>query len=275
MTVFHPQFLAEPSAPLARIWQVVWAAGLLLMACGGARADSIGNSFLDDLSTFDLERWYISDGWSNGDHQNCLWSDSAVEHEAGQISLLFSEDNSPAHAYRCGEIQTKQRFTYGTYEARIRTNEGSGMNAAFFTYIGPTHGERHDEIDFEILTANPQDVTVNTYVDGVPMHGAVLPLPKPAHEAFHIYSFTWEPGRLRWYINGQLIHDVSDPDLPERPQKIYFSLWGSDTLTDWMGPFVKPDQIKRMDIDWIAYTAQGEPCQFPESVLCSTSEDLE
>jgi len=68
---------------------------------------------------------------------------------------------------------------------------------------------------------------------------------------------------------------VSDTALPERPQKIYFSLWGSDTLTDWMGPFVEPDQPKRMDIDWIAFTALGDPCQFPDSVLCTLSQDVE
>ena len=259
---------------IARTARTVGAV-LLLMTSVQARADSIGTSFFDDLSTFDRDRWYVSDGWSNGDHQNCLWSERAVVHEADHIGLLFLRHDSPAHAYLCGEIQTRQRFSHGTYEARIRTNEGSGLNAAFFTYIGPTHGERHDEIDVEILTANPQVVTVNTYVDGVPMHGAVVPLPQPAHEAFHIYSFTWEPGRLRWYVNGQLIHDVSDTALPERPQKIYFSLWGSDTLTDWMGPFVEPDQPKRMDIDWIAFTALGDACQFPDSVLCTLSQDVE
>ena len=273
VTVSHQSSATQAKPVLASLTLTMWIT-LLVLASGGARADSIGKSFFDDLSTFDLDRWYVSDGWSNGNHQNCLWSESAVVHKGDQLGLLFFQQDSPTHAYRCGEIQTRQRFTHGTYEARIKTNEGSGLNAAFFTYIGPTHGERHDEIDIEILTANPQDVTVNTYVDGVPMHGAVVPLPQAAHEAFHIYAFTWEPGRLRWYINGQLIHDVSGPHLPERPQKIYLSLWGSDTLTDWMGPFVKPDRPKRMDIDWIAFTALGEDCQFPDSILCATSGDV-
>lgn len=241
----------------------------LIAAAGGAMADTKGQSFFDDFDTLDLDRWYISDGWSNGDHQNCLWSKSAVTHEDGQLALSFMPDESPTHDYSCGEIQTRDRFHYGTYETRIRTDEGSGLNAAFFTYIGPVHDERHDEIDFEILLENPQEVTVNTYVDGKPMHGAVVPLDTPADEAFHVYSFIWEEDRLRWFVDGRLIHAVNAAILPERPQKIYLSLWGSDSLSDWMGPFDPPEGPKIMDIDWIAFTAPDQPCQFDDSVLCT------
>ena len=241
--------------------------GFLLSATiAAAAADN--ESFLDDFSTFDMSRWFISDGWSNGDHQNCVWSESAVAHEEGRLSLYFYYDISENHQYTCGEIQSRAVFGHGTYEARFRTNEGSGLNAAFFTYIGPVHGKPHDEIDFEILTANPSVVTVNTFVDGEPMHGTAHPLPQPANEQFHIYSFKCEPDRMSWFINGDLFHSVENVQLPETEQKIYFSLWGTDTLSDWMGVFVHPDGPKRMDIDWVAFTALGEECQFPESVVC-------
>lgn len=241
---------------------------LALGATGSTQAEPLGESFLDDFNEFDLEKWYVSDGWSNGAHQNCQWSSTAVQHMPGQLALRFLEDPTPTHVYRCGEIQSQQRFGYGTYEARIKTNDGSGLNAAFFTYIGPVHDERHDEIDFEILTANPREVTVNTYVDGKPHHGAVHPMPRPANEEFHTYSFVWEPGRLSWYVDGEPIHTVEDAILPERPQKIYLSIWGTETLNDWMGPFVHPDQPKQMEIDWVAFTGLGEACRFDGSVLC-------
>lgn len=256
-------------------WRKAGLLGLFLAAGAGeaTATELLGESFLDDFTSFDMERWYVSDGWSNGEHQNCQWSSTAVDHMPGRMTLLFLQDPTPTHTYRCGEIQTNQRFGYGTFEARIKTDDGSGLNAAFFTYIGPVHGERHDEIDFEILTAKVDEVTVNTYVDGQSLHGDVHRLPRPANETFHVYSFIWEPGRLRWFVDGQLIKDVADPVLPERPQKIYFSLWGTETLNDWMGPFVAPDRPKRMEIDWVAFTAPGEPCQFPDSVLCALKDD--
>lgn len=244
-----------------------------LVAQGAAQSKPQGETFKDDFSSFDTERWYVSDGWSNGAHQNCLWSSSAVSHLPGRTILSFMKSPSESHDYRCGEIQTRQRFGYGTYEARLRTDDGSGLNAAFFTYIGPTHGERHDEIDFEVLTADVDQVTVNTYVDGQSLHGGVQRLPRPANVAFMVYSFVWEPDRLRWFVDGELIHSATGPPLPERPQKIYLSLWGTETLNDWMGPFVPPEREKRMEIDWVAFTAQGEPCQFAASVLCRLSGD--
>ncbi|WP_296474683.1 family 16 glycosylhydrolase [Roseinatronobacter sp.] len=254
--------------------RTAWA-GLLALASmlGGLQTATAGESFFDDFAHFDKDRWYISDGWSNGAHQNCLWSDAAVAHEEGRMSLYFYYDITPEHDYRCGEIQTRPRFGHGTFEARIRTNEGSGLNAAFFTYIGPVHGEPHDEIDFEVLTANTQEVTVNTYVDGEQFHGAVRPMPQPASEQFHTYSFIWEADRMRWFIDGKLIHSVEDSNLPERPQKIYLSIWGTETLNDWMGPFEHPQAPKRMDIDWVSYTAPGEACQFAGSVLCELAEN--
>lgn len=244
------------------------SAVVLLAAAVAVEARPLGETFFEDFSRFERDRWYVSDGWSNGRHQNCLWSKEAVSHEQGQVSLIFERHETADHAYRCGEIQTRPRFGYGTFEARIKTDEGSGLNAAFFTYIGEVHGERHDEIDFEVLMANTREVEVNTYVDGKPRHRAVVPLDEPAHERFYTYSFVWEQGRMRWYVDGRLVHEVESADLPERPQKIYLSLWGSDTLTDWMGPFREPQGPKQMDIDWVAYTALGEPCAFGESVLC-------
>ncbi len=36
----------------------------------------------------------------------------------------------------------------------MKAATGSGLNSAFFTYIGPTDKKPHDEIDFEVLGKN-------------------------------------------------------------------------------------------------------------------------
>ena len=262
-----------PIPPLRRPARASGAGlALALAAAAPAAAQPLGASFFDDFTRFEHSRWFASDGWSNGDHQNCLWSESAVDHRPGRLGLLFLHAPTDTHAYRCAEIQSHAHYHYGTFEARIRTDDGSGMNAAFFTYIGPTHGQRHDEIDFEILTAQLREVTLNTHVDGHEMHGATAALPAPANAAFHVYSFVWEPGRVRWFVDGVLVHAVQDAALPERAQKIYLSLWGSDTLVEWMGPFEPPDRPRRMEVDWVAYTALGEGCRFAASVLCTLQQ---
>jgi endo-1,3-1,4-beta-glycanase ExoK len=35
-----------------------------------------------------------------------------------------------------------------------------------------------------------------------------------------------------------------------------------------MGPFAAPEAPVVMEVDWIAFTAEGEGCRFPASVLC-------
>ncbi|MGL4237190.1 family 16 glycosylhydrolase [Tabrizicola sp.] len=229
-----------------------------------------GTAFREDFDSFDRDFWYISDGWTNGDHQNCEWSERAIDVVDGILKLSFlpgGEGMSKKHF--CGEIQSNAIYHHGTYEARIRTAKGSGLNAAFFTYIGPVHKQPHDEIDFEVLTRDTGSVSLNTFVDGKPQNGTTVPVDPPTDQDFHIFSFTWGPNDIRWFIDGKEVHRATS-NLPVTPQKIFASHWGTDTLVDWMGPFTTPDAPVVMEVDWIAFTPLGEPCQFPESVVCQT-----
>ena len=157
-----------------------------------ARADEAeGASFFDDFDGFNPRLWGVSHGWSNGDWQNCTWDRSAVRVEGGILSLLFAPGAAGTRAFTCGEIQSRARYGHGTYEARLRTPAGSGLNAAFFTYIGPSHDSPHDEIDVEILTRDTGAVSFNTYVDAVPANGATVALDPPSDSRFVHYAFAW------------------------------------------------------------------------------------
>jgi len=65
------------------------------------------------------------------------------------------------------------------------------------------------------------------------------------------------------------VNTITDPaKLPRHAQKIFFSLWGSDTMNGWLGPFSDPGRKLTLQVDRLAFTALGEPCQFPESLAC-------
>ncbi len=228
-----------------------------------------GGAFREDFDKLDSEFWFTSDGWSNGPHQNCTWSKDAIEITDGMLQLKFLPKAADDAEHLCGEVQTNATYHYGTYEARMRTGKASGLNAAFFTYIGPVHKAPHDEIDFEILTRDTGRVSLNTYVSGTQQNGTTVPVEPPTDAAFHDYAFIWEPDSIRWFVDGKEVHRA-DTNLPVTPQKIFFSHWGTETLTDWMGPFETPDGPLLMEVDWAAFTPMGEECQFPESVLCVT-----
>jgi endo-1,3-1,4-beta-glycanase ExoK len=228
-----------------------------------------GTSFIENFDKLDRSVWYVSDGWNNGAHQNCTWSKNQVKVDGGALKLSFAEGQLKDRSYLCGEIQTKKRFGFGTYEARMKAATGSGLNSAFFTYIGPTDKQPHDEIDFEVLGKNAGQVQVNQYIKAKGGNEKLVPVAGDADQGFNDYAFVWEPGRLRYYLNGKLVQDVTDPSkIPTSQQKIFFSLWGSDTLSGWMGKFAYT-QPTSLEVERFAYTAPGDKCQFPESIACT------
>lgn len=254
--------IAKPLAILT-----VLAAGL--PAPVFAQAANSGTSFVENFDRIDKKIWYVSDGWDNGSHQNCTWSKKQVAVQNGVLELTFEQRKAGKRDYACGEIQTRKRFGYGTYEARIKTAEGSGLNSAFFTYIGPADKQPHDEIDFEVLGKDSGKVQVNQYISAKGGNEKLVDVDGGANTKFNDYAFIWEQGRLRYYLNGTLIQDVTDPaKIPVNAQKIFFSLWGTDTLSDWMGKFDYQGSAKML-IDRVAFTAPGDKCQFPESITCN------
>ncbi|MFD1157686.1 endo-1,3-1,4-beta-glycanase ExoK [Roseovarius aestuarii] len=232
-----------------------------------------GETFFDGFDTLDETLWGVSDGWVNGDWQNCEWSHEALTVKGGTLTLVYSKRKTAKREYICGEIQSRHAYSYGTFEARFRTEGGSGLNAAFFTYIGNHHGKPHDEIDFEVLTRDTGKVSLNTYVSGAGTNGKPVDLPHPSDQAFITYSFIWSEAGIEWYVNGAKVHE-SQPGspLPVHAQKIYASLWGSNSFPDWMGNFDPPAGDIKMTIDWIAYTKLGQGCQFKESILCTLDQ---
>jgi endo-1,3-1,4-beta-glycanase ExoK len=97
----------------------------------------------------------------------------------------------------------------------------------------------------------------------------MTPLPQPADGGFVDYAMVWTPEKLDFYANHQLIRSIDTPgQIPTHPQKLYFSLWGSDTLTDWMGAFTDPGKPTAMQVDWVGYTPTGAHCLFPQSITC-------
>ncbi|WP_442981300.1 glycoside hydrolase family 16 protein [Rhizobium sp. S152] len=244
--------------------------GLMTLAAGSAAAQQAGGaSFVDNFDKIDRAFWYVSDGWNNGNHQNCTWSNKQVKINDGQLTLGFTEGKSKDRDYLCGEIQTKKRFGYGTYEARVKAATGSGLNSAFFTYIGPADKQKHDEIDFEVLGKNTGQVQLNQYIQAKGGNEKLVSVGGKADDGFNDYAFVWEKDRLRYYLNGKLVQEVTDPSkIPTAQQKIFFSLWGTDKLSDWMGRFSYAGPTT-LTVDRVAFTALGDKCQFPESIACT------
>jgi endo-1,3-1,4-beta-glycanase ExoK len=251
---------------------IIFIAPLSTLAHEGIQKTT-GDSFIDRFEVMDFDRWYISDGWINGSHQGCSWVQrNASILRPGTLQLEMRADPSVPSTQSCAEVQTRERYGHGTYEARIRPAAGSGVVTAFFTYTGGSGGTPHDEIDFEFLGKNSDKVQLNFFASGVGQHEKVVDLSFDATKEFASYAFQWRPDSLRWYINGRLVHEVSRGSvsaLPMWPAKIFLSIWnGSQEIVDWVGPFEPARLPLQAEVEWIAFTRLEDGCRFAESVLC-------
>ncbi len=227
---------------------------LALLAASPAAAAQL--QFFNPYPKIDTNRWMLSDGWANGDYQACEWRADAISVHENNIRLTLSDRGGKLRPIGCGEMRYNLRTGYGTYEVRMRAASGSGLNSAFFTYIGPPVGvPSHDEIDFEFLGKDPRTVELNYYVNGKPQDGTKIPLGFDASEEFHTYTFLWEPLKIRWYIDGKLVHETKDGvPIPSNPGRIYVSLWaGASSKDDWLGHFTYTAPVSA-EVAWVKYT---------------------
>ena len=112
--------------------------------------------------------------------------------------------------------QDRFEFQHGYLEARIRVPSGAGLWPAFWLLgsnidevTWPTSGE----IDvMEYVGRLPNEVlgTVHGpgYSGGAGLSGRT-DLGEPVADAFHTFALEWEPGRLAWYLDGSLYHEVT------------------------------------------------------------------
>ena len=63
------------------------------------------NGFFEDFTgKLNKDRWYVSDGWSNGDWQDCVWSGRAVQVRGGAFVLLHSAAAARHFAAECERL---------------------------------------------------------------------------------------------------------------------------------------------------------------------------
>ncbi|MCJ2056402.1 family 16 glycosylhydrolase [Methylobacterium sp. J-048] len=243
---------------------------------GSAPAFRGGGSFVETFTSLGDRRWYVSDGWVNGDHQRCTWSRQRVQiPTTGGLTLTLSDSPYKDRAFSCAEIQTNERYGYGTYEVRMRAGAASGLVSAFFTFNGPENGDRrtNDEIDFEFLGKDTKGVQLNYFTGGTGQHETIENLGFDASTTMADYALEWLPDRIRWSVNGRLLREVRglpDKPIPSHPGKIMLTIWmgqGEDFVS-WLGPASYPGRPITATFERVAFTKLGDPCGFTGSMVC-------
>ncbi len=165
----------------------------------------------------DLTKWtYEVNGSGGGNNELQFYTANNTVVEDSILSIIAKKEVYSGKNYTSSRIVSKYKgdFTYGRFIIRAKNPVGGGtwpaiwMMPTMSTYGGwPKSGE----IDImEYVGNNPTKVsgTIHTEVRNggdTPVRTYNLPT---ANSEFHDYEVQWEPGTIRWYVDGVKFNEV-------------------------------------------------------------------
>jgi beta-glucanase (GH16 family) len=178
--------------------------------------------------------------------------------------------------YTSARLSTKKRFAraYGRFEARLKLPSGQGVWPAFWMLgddIDSVGWPACGEIDaMENIGREPS--LVHGTIHGPGHSGAqgvgasyALPGGKRFADDYHVFAVEWEPGEIRWYVDGALYQTRRATDLPPGAKWVYdhpfFVILNLAVGGDWPGaPDETTSMPQTMTVDYVrAYERRSDP----------------
>ena len=191
----------------------------------------------------DLENWSYEKhepGWVNNELQEYTDSEDNTFIKDGNlvIKAIETEKDGKKH-YTSGRIttQNKQTFKYGKFEIRAKFPKGQGLLPALWLMPNDEslYGQwpKCGEIDMaEVLGHEPEKLygTIHYGEPHAESQGSYTLEEGTFADDYHLFGIEWEPGEIRYYVDGKLYHKVND---------WYTKVEGGDEVT-YPAPFDQP-----------------------------------
>ena len=220
-----------------------------------------------DGPEIDRARWRLEDGYtgaSNGELELYTARPENIRLENGVLVIEAHQEMRAGFRYTSGRLTTKglHAWTYGRFEARIRIPHGQGMWPAFWLLgddVSRVGWPACGEIDImENIGREPTTVRGTIHGPGYCGDDGVwsdyfLSEGRFAND-FHVFAIEWEPGQVRWYVDGNLFstrrpEDVGGEWVFEHP---FFVILNLAVGGHWPG---YPDETtvfpQRMLVDYV------------------------
>lgn len=172
------------------------------------------------------------DNWSYDEPTNGRWNKEIQSYTKNNAyikdgSLIIearkediTEPSGETYNYSSAKLITKgkQSWKYGKFEIRAKMPTGQGIWPAIWMMPEdePFYGTwpKCGEIDIMELLGHIPNKLHGTLHFGEPHKESqgtyFLPEGQSFGDDYHVYSIEWEPGEIRWYIDGELYHTVND-----------------------------------------------------------------
>lgn len=151
-----------------------------------------------------------------------------------RLDTWLSDAGGSGKAFSGSEAITKKAFDLNNggvaFEGKFRFDSTQpGMILGFFAFQQFDEGVKrnpHDEIDFEILTAQLSKISTNVFLAAE--DSANYPISAPMNGSFtdmHTYRMEWLPGMVRWFVDGNLVRTETE-HVPVNPMQLHINIWG-------------------------------------------------
>lgn len=177
-----------------------------------------------DGDTLSMEDWNIEThepGWVNNELQEYTTSSENIYMKDGKLVLkpveISKEDGTVSYTSGRVNTQNKHNFKYGLFEAKLKVPKGQGFLPAFWMMPANEnlYGQwpRCGEIDIMEVLGNQTDTSYGTVHYGNPhseSQGKYTLEDGNFAEEYHIFSVEWEPDKISWYVDNNLIYTEND-----------------------------------------------------------------
>lgn len=207
----------------------------------------------------------------------------------GGIRFNFHESNHavPELDYTSGMLCSYGALDvqYGVFEARMKLTNTQGSWPAF--WMVQSNQVWPPEIDWMEAWGRPSfnTTTHHTYhyprVAGAPTGytSSTAQASPDLGSAYHTFTGVWEPGRLRWYVDGKLAKELESAYLPDSPMYLILNLAGDkdDPNAGANAPFhIDVKYVRAWSLDGVEVDPGNEepPVEEPEPTLFLNSAGL-
>lgn len=223
-----------------------------------------------------IKKWTIENGTKKRVDITLFSDKNQVEEKDGKAYIYYRKALEKSDsAYYVGRFNSKGKYatTYGFLEVRMHLVKPNGYQTAFWTMpnsgtsmtnAGPHDGTAADGAEIDIVEGNRlKSYSYGLHWDGYAKGthkgaGGVKPKINNLYdEEYHVFGLEWTRTYLRFYFDGKLIKEMTDPKaIPHVAEFLIFSgsCWG---VSDWVdgdirkNTFIQKGGVEKGYIDYV------------------------